>query len=262
MSKQKYIWGLSFLTPFIIGFLVILTCCYFKDKYTLSSLTVSDWLNYFVASGTVGAFLSLIIDKISNEKSENHKKWQSEIPVVTLTSPCDPTSNYCDINIVDFDEQYPERGSQYFSVINMGKTNAYDISIEFSSDEKFNTNKIFHRHYIPYLMPLVKTDYQTHFQDFIFSKFSVDPQTKEISNKSFEICGCLNDCLISSTNNNEKYFFVKITYYSSLSKLHRHQITTTLRIYLICDKIDIPEANNALNIVKIKGISILDYTYL
>ncbi|MCQ9634152.1 hypothetical protein MP477_04190 [Chryseobacterium sp. WG23] len=261
MLKQKYIWIISFLTPFILGFLLILTYCLFRDNYTLKSVALSDWLNYFVASGTAGAFLSLIIDKISNERSENHKKWQSEIPVVTLTSPCDPTSNYCDINIVDSISDYEERGSQYFSVINIGKTNAYDLTIEFCSDIDFKT-KVFHRHYIPYLVPLAKTEYQNQFQDYIYSKYSVDPQTKEISNKNFEICGCLNDCLISTTNTNEKYFFVKISYYSSLSKENRHLITTILRVNLICEKMILPEVSVNDNIVKIKGITILDYKYL
>ncbi|AKK71309.1 hypothetical protein OK18_00450 [Chryseobacterium gallinarum] len=261
MNGQKKVWIISFLIPFLLGLLLILAYCLFKDNYTLGSVTLSDWLNYFVASGTVGAFLSLIVDKISNERSENHKKWQSEIPMVTLTSPCDPTSNYCDINIVEFNNDYQQRGSQYFSVSNLGKTNAYDITIEFCSDEVFTTTKIFHRHYIPYLMPLSNAGYEGQFQDFIYSKFSVDPETKEISNKNFEICGCLNDCLISSTSPNEKYFYVRISYFSSLSKEHRHLITTILRINLICEKITIQEADSNTNSVKIKGITILDYEY-
>lgn len=259
--KQKNIWIISFLSPFILGLLIIFSYCFFKDNYTLKSLQLNDWINYFAASGTIGAFLSLIVDKLTNEKSENHKKWQSGIPVVTLTSPCDPTSNYCEINIVDFTNEYIERGSQYFSVINIGKTNAYDIKIEFSSDQNFIQTKIFHRHYIPYLIPISKTEYQTHFQDYIYSKFSVDPDTKEISNKKFEICGCLNDCLISTTNANEKYFFAKITYFSSLSENHRHSISTYLRINLICEKRELPEISVNEQIVKIKGITILDYKY-
>ncbi|MDR2270453.1 MAG: hypothetical protein LBF27_06045 [Sphingobacterium sp.] len=261
MTRQQYIWIISFLTPFILGLILILCYCFFKDGYTLKSLALSDWLNYFVASGTIGAFLSLIVDKLSNEKSENHKKWQSEIPVITLTSPCDPTSNYCDINIVDPINENEERGSQYFSVINIGKTNAYNITIEFCSDKNFTNTKVFHRHYIPYLIPLAKTEYQNQFQDYIYSKFSVDPETKEISNKNFEICGCLNDCLISSTNTNEKYFFVKISYYSSLSKGNRHLIATHLRVNLICEKLIIPEVSGNKNVVKIKGITILGYQY-
>lgn len=259
--KQKNIWIISFFTPFVIGFIIILFYCYVNAEYTIKSLTLNEWLSYFAASGTIGAFLSLIIDKLTNERNENHKKWQSEIPVITLTSPCDPTSNYCEINIVDYTDEYIERGSQYFSVINIGITNAYDIKIEFSSDISFNQGDIFHRHYIPYLIPISNTEGQIHFQDYIYSKFAVDPETKEISNKNFEICGCLNDCLISKTNTNEKYFFVKITYFSSLALKNRHLIFTTLRINLICDKLAIPEIGDNDNVVKIKGITILEYDY-
>ena len=259
--KQKVIWLISFISPFVLGFIIILIYTYFKDNFTLKSLLLNDWMNYFAASGTIGAFLSLIIDKISNDKNENHKKWQSEIPVITLTSPCDPTSNYCDINIVNFNADFEERGSQYFSIINIGKTNAYNIKIEFSSEQNFNESNIFHRHYIPYLIPIVTTENKTSFQDYIYSKFAINPDTKEITNKKFEICGCLDDCKISTTNSDEKYFYVKISYNSSLAKDNTHIISTYLRINLICEKSQIKEVDQYVNIVKIKGITILDYEY-
>lgn len=227
----------------------------------MQNLTISDWLNYFAASGTIGALLCFIIDKITNEKNQNHLKWQSEIPFVTLTSPCDPTSNYCDINIANFKSEFSERGNQYFTISNIGKTNAYDIKIMFSSNLDFGESNIFHRHYIPYLSPLIISGYMTQGQDYIYSNFHINPETKEISNKTFEICGCLNDCLISSTNSNEKYFYVKIEYFSSLSKKHLHKIFSTIRINLICgDEID-ELTKVKIPSVKIKGITILEYDY-
>jgi len=259
--KQKYIWIFSFIIPFIIGIVLVLTYCYFKDNYTLDCLSISDWLNYFAASGTIGAFFALIIDKVTNERSQNHLKWQSEIPFVTLTSPCDPTSNYCDINIASFTSEFSERGNQYFTISNIGKTNAYDISILFSSNQDFKESAIFHRHYIPYLAPLVANGYMTQYQDYIYSNFHINPDTKEVSNKKFEICGCLNDCLISTINSNEKYFYVKVEYYSSLSKKHRHKIYSLIRVNLICDKEINEETNVSINSVKIKGITILEYDY-
>src|SRR5688572_11318000 len=97
---EKNIWWTSFVGVFAIGGVGILAYCYAKDGYTLKSITLSDWLNYFASCGTIGGFLYLILDKILGEKEANHLRWQSQIPFVTLASPCDPTANYCDINIL------------------------------------------------------------------------------------------------------------------------------------------------------------------
>ena len=51
---------------------------------------------------------------------------------MTLTSPCDPTASYCEINILEYNTEFEERGSGYFSVCNLGRTNAYDIKILFT----------------------------------------------------------------------------------------------------------------------------------
>src|SRR4051794_36619410 len=115
--KQKIkskIWIFSFISTFVIGFLMILSYCFFKTGYTLKNVDLSDWLNYCAACGTVGGFLSLILDKIISEKETNHLKWQSEIPFVTLSSPCDPTLNYCDINILENTSIVEGRGYEYF----------------------------------------------------------------------------------------------------------------------------------------------------
>ena len=89
------IWWISFVGVFFIGFLIIVVYCYSKN-YSINDLSLSEWLNYFVACGTVGGFLYLILDKILSEKEINHLKWQSQIPFVVLTSPCDPTADYCE----------------------------------------------------------------------------------------------------------------------------------------------------------------------
>lgn len=259
---KKNIWWTSFLGVFGFGLLIILIYCKFKYS-EFKSISLTDWLSYFSACGTIGGFLYLILDKVLSEREANHLKWQSEIPFVTIASPCDPTSNYCEIDILNFDTGFSERGTGYFSICNLGKTNAYDIKILFYKDSNYIDSNIFNRHYIPYLPPLLPIGYYTgfhyEFREFIYSNYNVNPDTKEISNSKFEICGCLENCNVSSAGTNEKYFFIKLEYYSSFSKQHRYKITSTFKVIVICIADDL--INNVNKQVKIKGITLLDYDY-
>ena len=165
----------------------------------------------------------MILDKVTSQKEANHLKWQSQIPFVTISSPCDPTANYCDINILDSEDEIVERGKQYFSICNLGKANAYEIKIYFCSTSDFIESNIFHRHYIPYLQPLICHDpvynskenyidplYSN--REFIYSNYNVNPENKEISDSKFEICNCLSNCACSVSNNDERIFYARIEY--------------------------------------------------
>ncbi|NCU05229.1 MAG: hypothetical protein GXC73_14715 [Chitinophagaceae bacterium] len=290
MQKLKSnIWWLSFIATFGAGFLIILAYCFFKDSYTLKSITLPDWLNYFAACGTVGGFLYLIMDKLLSDKEANHLKWQCEIPFVTLASPCDPTLNYCDINILGNTSSVQGRGDEYFSVCNLGKINAYDISILFSTEESFSESKIFNRHYINHIAPLKVFigsnsyfDYRTannqtlpipmfgqvtyyEFKESIYSNYNVDPATKQISNTKFDLCDCISNCNISPNSTTEKYFFVKIIYHSSFSKKHRYRIISEFKVHVICSKlmsVDLETNHHANdNEIRIKGITLFNYEY-
>lgn len=253
----KNIWWTSFLGVFAFGLLIVLAYCFFKEGFSISDISLSDWLSYFAACGTIGGFLYFILDKVFSEKEINHFKWQSQIPFVTLTSPCDPTASYCDIDILNNDTDFKGRGTGYFSVCNLGKMNAYDIKIHFYTKDEYIEKNIFNRHYIPYLPPLVATNNgEFNYIEYIYSNYNVDPDTKEISNSKFEICGCLSNCVISTINKDEKYFFAKIEYYSSVSKKYRYKISSTLRINVICTI-----SNDQSQNVKIKGITTLEYDY-
>jgi len=257
---KENIWWTSFAGIFAFGFFGVLLYCYLKNGTTLRTILLSDWLSYFAACGTIGGFLYLILDKVNSEKEMNHLKWQSQIPFVTLTSPCDPTSSYCEINILTYDTGFTERGSGYFSVCNLSKLNAYDIKILFCTKDDFSESNIFNRHYIPYLPPLetIISNGECYFanREYIYSNYNVNPDTKEISNAKFEICGCLDNCQISSTSTGEKFFFAKIEYYSSFSKKHRYKITSTLKVIVICSSDNVPE-----KVIRIKGINFLNYEY-
>ena len=261
----KNIWWISFGGIFTIGILIVLAYCYNKNNYTLATISLSDWLSYFATCGTIGSFLYLVLDKVLGEKELNHLKWQSQIPFVTLTSPCDPTTNYCEINILDNETGFKERGNGYFSICNLGKITAYDIKIIFYSKAEYIESNIFNRHYIPYLPPLIihspvynpsENVYEQSYsnREFVYSNYNVNPDTKEASEAKFEICSSLSNCCISLINKDEKYFFARIEYYSSFSKKHRYKITSTIKVNVKCST---SEQQNVI----IKGITFLEYDY-
>lgn len=265
-------WWIPFVGTFGFGLALIFTYCYFTNGYTIKNLSLGDWLNYVVCCGTVGGFLYLILDKIFSEKETAHQKWQSEIPFITLSSPCDPTLSYCDINLLENHSDIPERGIEYFALANLGKTNAYNISILFSPDEKFIESKIFNRHYVSFLVPLKvlsgshsdKTDGSTYsykiyeFKESIYSRYNVNPDTKEISNTQFDICGCLDNCNLSKNSQDEKYFYTRIIYYSSFDKNCRYKIQSTFKVHIICIE---PQKEGDKKQLLIKGIALIDYSY-
>lgn len=249
----KNVWILSFFSVFAVGLFLM-----WLLPGPMRNLTNEDWISYFESSGTIGAFLYLILEKITSEKESKHLQWQSQMPFVTITSPCDPTQNFCNINILTTGDDEEGRGLRYFSVCNHGRVNAFDISISFSISPDFEVP--FHEHYISYLSPLggLLTTGAYEFQDFIYSKYSINPISKNVDNTDFEICGCLDNCSISPTNSDEKVFFVKIEYYSSFSKNYRYKIASKFKVLVKCNKF----SENATNKeVMIKSIQILDYSH-
>ncbi len=277
-------WWLIFTGSFITLFTFILIFIYFKE-IKLNSLKLEDWLNFFVSASTIGGFIYLIIDKIliekenkANQEEINSVKWQENIPFLVLNSPCDPTLNYCDIDI-NSNENNIGRGNEYFSISNLSKVNAFDITVQFASDKKYNS--IFNKHFISFICPLQslvangsqfqimqmdkgeqmttinEDSYVVHnYQEKIYSKYNVDPQTKEISNSEFKICDCLSNCNLTSISGNEKYFYVRLNYYTSFNKKYRYSVNSDFKVFVICNKTEAGE-----NSVTIKGITLLDYKY-
>jgi hypothetical protein len=276
---------LSILATFGFGLAGILLYCFLNEK-PIAGITLSDWLSYFAGSATVGGLVYVFIDKLGSEKENLHVKWQSEIPFLSLASPCDPTLAYCDINILNNINNQFGRGMEYFSIVNLGKLNAYDIYINFCYDQQFGSN-VFYKHYIDHISPLQvfsgnsifmnqRTEHNgtiTHFpesyqefyyqfKDAIYSSYRVDPITKEISTDIFDICHCTNSntCTIVNSVTNEKQFYVRITYHSSYARGWRYQIETVYKVYIKCSQQ--PDAQNPgqfINSVVIKGIVLDEY---
>jgi hypothetical protein len=267
---RNNIYWLSFLSVFVLGLILILTYCYVTNGFTLKDIELADWLRYFAGSGTVGGFWYLTLDKVLNGNRMKHLEWQERIPFITLGSPCSPLTSYCEINIIDNDN-IAGRGSEYFSVSNLGKITAYNLKFKFSSSKDFIESNVFNRHFIPYLPPYFYSSYEG-FTEGIFSNYNVNPDTKEILNSEFKICNCLENCEVSKSTNNEKRFYVKIEYSSSINAKYGHKITSIFQVDVICTKIPITqpvgiEPNTKIGLkterdcVYIKGIQLLQYKY-
>lgn len=275
---------LSILATFGVGLIGVVFYCVINDKF-LKDIALSDWLSYFAGSATVGGLVYVFIDKVSSEKENRHVKWQAEIPFLSLASPCDPTLAYCDINILnDIDNPYG-RGKEYFSIVNLGKLNAYDITIEFSYDNLFSN--VFYQHYIDHISPLLvfcssnvvlqqpiqptgNINYSANypvfsyqFREAVYSKYRVDPNTKEVFVSEFDLCGCTNaaSCTIINATTNEKKFYARIIYYSSYARGWRYKIESNYRVYIQCSQQPgNANASQLVNSVVIKGIVLDSYT--
>lgn len=276
---------LSILATFGIGLTGVILYCAISSK-PLAQVALSDWLSYFAGSATVAGLVYVFIDKLTSEKESRHVKWQAEIPFLSMASPCDPTLAYCDINILnDIDNPYG-RGKEYFSIVNLGKLNAYDVTIQFSYDSQFSN--IFYQHYIDHISPLqvfsgsnvfmrqqsqptggiiyYPESYQSftyQFKEAIYSNYRVDPITKEVSVLPFDLCGCTNasTCAIINGNTNEKQFYARIIYYSSYARGWRYKIVTSYQVYIQCSQqLGSVNGNQLINSVVIKGIILDSYT--
>jgi len=277
---------LFIIATFGVGLVGIFSYCALNNR-SLKEVSLSDWLSYFGGSATVGGLVYVLVDKQNSEKETRHVKWQSEIPFLSLASPCDPTLAYCDINILtDISNQFG-RGKEYFSIVNLGKLNAYHVSIHFCYDENFGSS-VFYQHYIDHISPLqvfsgpaiymnqrtesngtityFPESYQQftyQFKEAIYSDYRVDPITKGVSTTTFDLCSCTNatTCTIVNTTTNEKQFYVRITYYSSYAKGWRYKIEASYKVYIKCSRQPDPiNSGQFINSVVIKGIILDDYT--
>lgn len=265
-KMKKYQWidrNVYWLIPIvltIIGFGVIGVYCLLTDGFTPKDVSLENWMRLFAGIGALGGFVFLIIDKLLTSRRNNHNYWQEKIPFVVISSPCDPSLNYCDINILEGDAS--GRGNIYFSICNHGKTNAFELEFQFSKSSEFLDSDIFHNHYMSFLTPLPRNKDGDMLPEYIFSKYSVDPKTREINNASFDICNCLENCQISTTNGQEKIFFVRIVYYSSLNKDYRYKITSEFKVHVLCGESKILNPDSGVpRCVLIKAILLTNYNY-
>ena len=225
-------WLPLWITLIIFG--IILFVDYLIDKKVED---FSSYMNLLAGLATLGALLSFLHDRELAKKSEDQKYLHSYMPFLMLSSPCDPTQNYCDINILDNKSDYtPSRGNIYFSVPNFSNATAYNLKIEFGTKKEFlpTESKCF---FID-VVPITQGDGNN--LRFVYSKFNISPDSKEILLDEFDLCGFASNCSIAKERHKE--LFAKLSYHSSPNSLSP-QLETTFKVTIECYD-DKPEGLN------------------
>lgn len=166
-----------------------------------------------------------------NKRKENNQYWNDNLPVVTLWSPCDVTQNACDINLLDNSED--EKGSCLFKLGNFSKTTAWNLTIDFYSDLE-HCNKL----YSTYIQEIPITQ-NSEWWIPIYSKYAVNPLTKEISYQEFNLTESLCQCCCDQNNQKVKKLYAQCTYFSSPDHNIAIELQTYFEIRLKCEEYEI-----------------------
>jgi hypothetical protein len=195
----------------------------------------TDYMSWLAGLSTLGALLSFLYDKELNRRSEEQKYWHSYMPFLILSSPCDPTQNYCDINILDNTSEFnSSRENIYFSIPNFSNATAYDVRVDFSVNRNFLLGET--RSFFIDVIPA--TDNGGNNLRFLYSKFNLSPESKEIQLDEFDLCGFSSNCKYAKEKHKE--LFGKLSYQSSPVNKEALRFETIFKVTIECDE-DIPE---------------------
>lgn len=190
-----------------------------------------NWWNGIEALATATAAGFAIYLYNQNKKQDNNKYWNDNLPVITIWSPCDVTQNACEIDITQ-NLNDDINGSCLFRVGNFSKTTAWNLEIHFCSDE--HCLKILRKLYIQEIPTTVKTTDENQIWTPIYSKFHIDPNTKETSYTEYNICNSLQDCNSDARSWCIKNLFIFCKYYSSPDIKISSEIISTFKVQLEC----------------------------
>lgn len=187
------------------------------------------------AVGTFGALLFLIIDKIDKEKEDKEKFWHEHLPYLTVGSPCDPTQNRCEINLLTNIDDISNRGCLLFSITNFSSANAYDVTIKISTTSDFEQNHV--RHHFIDMVPVIQYTKENWYNNihYIYSKYHINPLTKEVLLDEFDLCNFTNNC---DTKRGLKTIYIRLEYNSTPAKTISKRIITDFKVDLECGEID------------------------
>ena len=181
-------------------------------------------------STCIAAIFAIVIYKKNKIKDENRYR-NENLPVITIGSPCDVTQNACDINILsnyDVDEN-DDNWTCLFKLANFSKTTARDISLGFYSDEKCTC--LLHSLFIQEVPITTNNNWWVS----IYSKLSINPESKKISYTEFNILDALKKCWCDCNNEAIKNIYAKCIYYSSPDHTVAMRIISWFTIKLRCD---------------------------
>lgn len=187
---------------------------------------IPDWIDAVASACT--ALLAIYLWR-NNKESENNKYWNDNLPVISIGSPCNILQNACEIDISkDF---WDENWAILFRLGNFSKTTAWALSLEFYSDEVCASESL-RSLYVSEVPVTNLSDKEGGIP--IYSKYHVNPKTKEISYNEFKICECLNDCSADKKRSDIKDLFIKCSYSSCLDQKCAKRIESIFQIKLEC----------------------------
>ena len=192
---------------------------------------------------TVAPTIFAICLYYKNQKQENNKYRNNNLPVITIWSPCDVTQYACDNDITN--EYNDPNGARLFKVGNFSKTSAWDVVIWFSDTQEWEQS---HKLYLQEVPNIKNQQWQC-----IYSRFHIDPNTKETSHADYKICDTLKNCVCDTRNPCVKDLFIHCEYYSSPDASIAIQINSVFKVKLEC--VVLPDHTE----VKIKSIVRLNY---
>lgn len=236
---------------FIIPILIIVAIISVPWLFPYWVSDKQNWINAIAALGTLGALIFLIIDKIEKEKAEKEVFWHEHLPYLTVGSPCDPTQNRCDINLLENNDDIGDRGSVLFSIVNFSDANAYDVQFEISTSKAFS-NDYTRKHFIdfvPVYAPPVHQFAAANGVSFFYSKFHIDPDSKEVRLDEFDICNFANNCEV---NKGLKTLFIRLSYFSASELSIQKKVTSVFKVNLECENKDGVRSVIINNIIRIE----------
>jgi hypothetical protein len=239
---------LKYSLPILIPSILVSLCLIPSDTEKQNQL-----LSVVAAVGTLGALLFLIFDKLQREGDERQQFWHDHLPYVTLSSPCDPTQNRCDIDIQTNFDPYNDRGARYFSIVNFSNANAYDINVDICTTSDFCNSPV-RSHYIDFLPVYSEPAFEGSDPNglkFIYSKYHINPITKEVLLDEFDLCNFIQNCNIVR---GLKTVYVKLTYHSSPVTTIVKKIKSVFKVDLECGEVD-----PGHRFVKINNIILIKY---
>jgi hypothetical protein len=221
---------LKFVLPIIIPSILV-GLCFLPCDSKLQNLL----LTIVSAVGTFGALLFLIIDKIEKEKEEKVVFWHEHLPYLTVGSPCDPTQNRCEINLLTNIDDISNRGCILFSITNFSTANAYDVTIKISTSPDFEQNQA--RYHFIDMVPIIQYTNENWYNNihYIYSKYHINPQTKDVLLDEFDLCNFTNNC---DTKRGLKTIYIRLEYWSTPAKYISKKIINDFKVELECGETD------------------------
>jgi len=224
-----------------------------------NSSHITDWITAIgtlIAAGGAGLGVYKYFQNKEREQEnierEDQQFWQQYYPILNISSPCDTSQNSCELNIANNKSVlHEERGSMLFCIYGMNENIAYDVVVTISACKDFTAGSPLRRHYISNVNHFMYDDGEKEVDDngkkkkikisgmeymhgMVYSKYHVDPETKEVQMEDFKICDFVKQCPANETATDCKYLYVRLEYATSPLLEIAKKITSTFSLCIQC----------------------------